>query len=104
MDFLLYGIYINMYIFVFFKEDSYHKGVSALDTDCGWHKTFTSTESLMMLSTFISVEIFLYLVSVREARKRAIYQEFNKKENYWPKDQEQPNIDRIKQTAEFEVL
>ena len=53
---MLYALYINTYVFYFFKQKSYNKGDAALDSDYGWHLTFMSTEAIIMLTTFAVVE------------------------------------------------
>ena len=104
LDFVLYAVYICTYVFYFFPKKEYNRKKAALDSDYGWHLTFMSVQATIMIITFIIVENFVYWFSVREARKRAIYQEFNRKEKFWSKGESHPRVDRAVEIQYFEKM
>jgi len=91
--FIILG-YLMIYIFHFYHlKDGGHKdnsGKSSLDNKEGLMKVFWAHTARTMWISIIIEEIFLYYFSVRPAKKRAIYQEFNLKEKYWRKGDEFP--------------
>jgi len=107
-DVVIIITYLVIYVFYYFHfddgEHEQNKGKAATLSLEGLKKLFWGHTARTMWISLICTEIFLYYISVRIAKKRGIYQEFNLKEKYWRKGEEEPRHSMIKDEQKFDEL
>ena len=106
IDVVIIISYFLIYIFYFYHDKNHNENAhtSALADERGMIKLLWGTTARTMWISIISEEIILYYFSVRVAKERSIYQEFNLKEKYWRKGEENPRLDIVMDNNKLDEL
>ena len=107
VDIFIIFTYFLIYVFYFYHEGNDLKSdetKSALQDWYGIGKILWGYTARHMWGSIVILEVLLYFISVRPAKKRAIYQEYNRKEHYWKKGEDEPRKNFIKQQNKLEEL
>jgi len=80
MDLIMYFGYILLNVFYIYPK---RHDDSPFDSYEGYRTIFLSTFPMILVIGIIVTESTIYVVSVRPAQRRGIYQKFNYEERYW---------------------